>query len=326
MPLLENAQMNSSAKVRQGVVGLFVANGLSFLVVGLSYLALSRILMPADLGLYSAALVIGSFGTMVLDAGLKNTVIKAPSAPTRDQEGVLVGLLLIVSAALLGILIAASQPVSYLRPEVQHDYRFLVVFGGIYLVSYPFIIVPTAILERRLSYVNLAWIESVGLLIERAAPLPLLLWSHAGVHSFAIALLAGRALRVVALAALYPVRPRFPTKARLGEVRYLLVEGVWFQLAMATALVRDNLSVLLIGPLFGKQWMGYYAWGLQLCLIASGIRADCQQGVVARARAIRRSGAPLALLSGAIEDPYNLDRASLACAIGSYFSGGSSAL
>jgi len=265
----EGTPFNSTARVRRGVVSLFLANGLSFVAVGLSYLVLSRILTPAELGLYSAALVIGSFGTMVLDAGVKNTVIKSQINVTKSQEEVLVGLLLVGSILLVAILLLSYRPLSYLRPEVQHDYLFLVLFGAIYLVSYPFIVVPTAMLERRLAYTGLAWIESLGLLIERAAPLPLLLWSQAGIHSFTIALLVGRALRVIALTMMYPVRPRLPTRERAREIWHLLVEGVWFQLAIATALVRDNLAVILIGPLFGKQWMGYYAWGLQLCMIAS---------------------------------------------------------
>jgi len=255
MPESGATQSESTSRVRKGVFNLFLANGLSFGVVGWSYLALSRILTPADLGLYSAALVVGSFGTMALDAGIKNTVIKAATSPTRNQEGTLVGLLLIISAVLVVLLTLGSQPLSHYRPEVRHDYRFLVFFGATYLISYPFTIVPTAILERRLSYVSLAWIESLGMLIERAAPLPLLLWSHAGIHSFTIALIAGRALRVIALTRLHPVRPRLPTREGTREVWHLLSEGVWFQLATASSLVRDNLSVLLIGPLFGKQFL-----------------------------------------------------------------------
>jgi O-antigen/teichoic acid export membrane protein len=34
-------------------------------------------------------------------------------------------------------------------------------------------------------------------------------------------------------------------------------------------LIRDNLHVLVVGPVFGALWVGYYAWGFQLCAIAS---------------------------------------------------------
>ncbi|MCX6164052.1 MAG: oligosaccharide flippase family protein, partial [Ignavibacteriae bacterium] len=37
------------------------------------------------------------------------------------------------------------------------------------------------------------------------------------------------------------------------------------------SLIRDNLHILLVGPLFGKEWVGYYAWGFQLSMMASQV-------------------------------------------------------
>jgi O-antigen/teichoic acid export membrane protein len=39
----------------------------------------------------------------------------------------------------------------------------------------------------------------------------------------------------------------------------------------AASLIRDNLHVIIVGPLFGALWVGYYAWGLQLCTISSQV-------------------------------------------------------
>jgi O-antigen/teichoic acid export membrane protein len=41
------------------------------------------------------------------------------------------------------------------------------------------------------------------------------------------------------------------------------------QSATAASLIRDNLHIILVGVMFGKAWVGYYAWGLQLCSISS---------------------------------------------------------
>jgi O-antigen/teichoic acid export membrane protein len=54
-------------------------------------------------------------------------------------------------------------------------------------------------------------------------------------------------------------------------VLQFLREGAWYQLGMGSSLLRDNLHLLIIGPLFGSAWVGYYAWGLQLCMMASQV-------------------------------------------------------
>jgi O-antigen/teichoic acid export membrane protein len=53
-----------------------------------------------------------------------------------------------------------------------------------------------------------------------------------------------------------------------------LREGAWIQVGTITAVARDNLHTLLIGPLFGKEWIGYYAWVLQVCLVSSQVFAQ----------------------------------------------------
>ena len=267
--MLGDRSDDERARVRRGVVSLFVANSASFAVVGLSYLAYSRLLDPEELGLYAAALVVGTFGTMVLDAGLKNTIIKAPAAPDREQLGVLATLLVCVSAVLVALVLASEGAVACLVPRLRADYHYLVLFGAIYVVSYPFVMLPTAMLERDLRYAPIAWIESLGMLVERAAPIAFLLATSMRMDAFVWALALGRAVRVVGLWLVEPVRLRRPRRAVVKALARYVREGAWLQLAMAASLVRDNLHVLLIAPWFGKQWTGYYAWGLQLCVIAS---------------------------------------------------------
>ncbi len=51
----------------------------------------------------------------------------------------------------------------------------------------------------------------------------------------------------------------------------LLRESGWIQFGTISAVVRDNLHTLLVGPFFGKEWIGYYAWALQICLVSSQV-------------------------------------------------------
>ncbi len=257
--------------LREGVLALFGANTLSFAVVAVSYLLYSRLLSPDVFGLYAIASTIGTLGVTVLDGGMKNTVIKAPRDLTAVEEGTLAFVMTAGAVVLLALLAAAGGPVVRWFPAAGRDYRFLALFGGLYLVSWPFMALQTAHLERALHYRRVAWIESGGLVLERGLPVVFLLATRQGIYSFAWGLAAGRLFRVVSLNVGHPQPIRVPSVADLRSVLPLAAEGAWLQVSTAFCMVRDNLHVLLVGPLFGKAWVGYYAWGLQLCVMASQV-------------------------------------------------------
>ena len=255
--------------VRRSIVSLFAANAVSFATLGLSYLAYSRLLSPAQFGLYSTALVIASFGQLILDGGLKNTIIKAPTAPDRAQQGTVVFLMAASSLVLVAALALGGQPIGRLYPAARQDYLFLAAFGALYLLSYPWLAVPTAFLERGFAYRRVAVVESTGQVLERALPALFLVLTPLGLGSFLAGLLLGRAFRVVAINLSYPAPVHVPSWAQVRDAAHLVREGGWLQLATFVSLIRDSLHVLIVGPLFGQAWVGYYGWCLQLALITS---------------------------------------------------------
>ena len=255
------------AALRVSVASLFTAYVVSFVVVGLSYVVYSRLLAPAEFGLYSAALVIANFGQILLDGGLKNTLIKSRVELSPTQEGTLMSLMLAAALAVAaGLLLGRfSRPA---EPSAAPDYGFLPAFAAIFLVAYPLLVFSTARLERAFRYRRLAWIETCGGIIERALP-ALLLVLGAGLTSFIVALALAMVFRIAALAVAAPVRPCLPTPSRIRAAVPYLAEGAWFQAGVGANMVRDGLHVLLVGPLFGAAWIGYYGWAVQLSRIAS---------------------------------------------------------
>ena len=257
--------------LKKGVVSLFVSYTLSFIAIGFSYIAYSKLLSPQEFGLYSIALAIGMFGTFFLDGGLKTTIIKGSNDLTRDEQGTLSFLMVAFSLILLVGIIFLRQPLVYFFPSAQQDLQFLGVFAAVILLSYPFMVIPTAALERRFLYSKIGWIEAVYFVLERGSPVFFLWWTNQGMYSFVWGLLLGRVFRVMALNLAFRTYLHIPSWGRVKRVLHLLREGLWFQLGVGFSQIRDNLHILLVGPLFGKEWVGYYAWGFQLCLMASQV-------------------------------------------------------
>jgi O-antigen/teichoic acid export membrane protein len=255
--------------VRRSVASLFVSNAVSFAALGVSYLVYSRLLSPAEFGLYSTAVVIGQFGQLLLDGGLKNTIIKAPAPPSRQQQGTVVALMAAVSLVLVAGLAAGGRPIAHFYPAAGQDYRFLAAFGALYLLSYPWLAMPTAFLERRFDYRRLAFIESGAQVLERATPAALLALTPLGMTSFIVGVLLGRGFRVAAVNLAHRSVVTFPTWSQVRDAAHLIREGLWLQFGVVASQVRDSLHVLIVGPLFGQAWVGYYGWCIQLSLICS---------------------------------------------------------
>lgn len=254
---------------RRSYISLFLSYGISFGIVGVSYIFYSRILSPAEFGLYSIALTIGSVGIFILDGGLKTAIIKDAAGLSPRIQSVMLSWLLGISVALSLLFLALRYPLTHFFPAMRGDYLFLTLFAIVYLLTYPFIVISTAFLERKLDYSRLSWVEATSIVMERGGAVPLLLWTNLGIYSFVLALLAGRLFRVLAVSVSHRVRLCCPRREELRGVMPLMTEGGWIQFATGFSLVRDNLHVLLIGPFYGKAWVGYYSWGLQLCMVLS---------------------------------------------------------
>ncbi len=260
--------------IRREVIGLFAANILTLLVVGLSFVVYSKLLSPSEFGLYAAGLSAATLLTLILDGGLKTTIIKLGAELPRDEESSIAVLMVAVSVGLIVILLALKQPLLALRPNIKHDTEFLFFFVGIALFSYPFVTLPTARLERRLKYGHIAWIESIATITEKCVPVLLLVFTRAGIYSFIWALLASRVLRAAILARFHRVSLLGLSWSGFSRSLRHVREGAWIQAGTVSSVIRDNLHVLLVGPFFGKEWIGYYAWSFQISLIGSQIFAQ----------------------------------------------------
>lgn len=260
--------------IQRRVIGLFAANLLTLSIVGVSFFAYSRLLSPPEFGLYAVALSSATLLVLVLDGGLKTTIIKTNEPLSSAEEASIAIWMVGVTAVLVAGLVLLENPLFASKPGVMHDAKFVTVFVGTALLFYPFVTLPTAKLERDLRYGEIAWIESLGTIVERAGPALLLVLTKGDIYSFYWALLISRILRTVALLRYHRINLLGVSRAGMqGSLRHVK-EGAWIQIGAISSVVRDNLHTLLVGPLCGKEWIGYYAWALQVCLVCSQLFAQ----------------------------------------------------
>lgn len=262
-----------SSTFKRGVIAMTVANAVALAVVAISYVLYSQLMTPAEFGLYAGALAIAKLGQTVLDGGLKIALVK-------HHEGVAPGVLRalflgsasagIVAVLMLGATVFTLAGWSRLESDTA---LFFTAYGAAYFLTYPFLFIPLAQLERRQHFTPVARAEMVGVSIEYGLPAALWLWVAPGFWSFILAAWIGRVLRTFLVLAACEGREWVTRGAapQWHNSKTMLREGLGLQMAVSLSLLRDSIHLLLVGPWFGKEWAGLYAWALQMCAVASQV-------------------------------------------------------
>lgn len=247
---------------------VFVSNSIAFLVVGLSYFTYTKILSPFQLGIYSSAVVLSSIGTLLLESGVKNCILR-----TKEKIDNILVIDIIVFQYLLVFLILLVWSVVYLNNSVLNipNINFLFLYSIIYWFTSPIISTSTGILEKKMNFKIISTIEPIYLIIERGLPI-LFLLLYKSINAFIIASTIARIFRVICLYKYLDISfENYYFKGVLNRIRKFSKEVFNVFFGLSSSLIRDNLHVILIGSLCGVEWIGYYAFGLQICVMASQV-------------------------------------------------------
>lgn len=278
----------------RGTVAMGAANAVALLTAAGGYLVYSRILSPANFALYAGALAIAKFGTMVLDGGIKVALIQEGStlSPGAYRSAFLACVLL--ASGCLSLLGTGLGVVIGLGRATTDTAGFLLLYATAYFASYPFIVIPLADLERNIRFGAVAWAEGTTFCIEYALPAVLWIAIRPGMWSFVASVWLARAVRVTVLMAVTQNRRWLARGQRPAwhDLRRLFGVGIHFQLASAASMFRDNLHLLIIAPLFGKDMAGMYAWAMQICAVTSQVFVQT----------VSRVAFPVLLAAGSDED------------------------
>lgn len=253
--------------MNKNILSMSFANALGLLAAIGGYLVYSRLLDVGQMAIYAGALALARFGSLLLDAGLKVALVTQEIIPSKLDY--LHAYLISIFLSILGsLVISICLGVAYNLEQLSlSDTLFLGLFAASYIWTYPFQLVPLAHLERSLKFNLIARAEGIGIVIEYGLPALLWLIVSPTLTVFVIGVWVGRIYRTVCFRAIteknYSI---FEFELdNFEELRRLIKIGLNYQAASLASLFRDNLHFIVIGPLYGKEWVGLYSWVLQMC-------------------------------------------------------------
>lgn len=247
------------------------ANAVAMAAAFAGYLVYSDFLSPSDFGLYAAAVAIAKFGNVILDGGLKLTLVKQRVEIKGEVlKAIFIGSL--TAGLAFSVLVAGGLWLLVLYGSLLvEESLFLLGYVASYFLAYPVILMPLAALERQQRFVPIAWAEGLSVSVEYALPAALWLFVDESLWVFPVGALFSRVIRAAVLLSADKAKVWRKGVPLWRPSGLLLKEGFSLQCATLLSTLRDNMHVFLVGPLFGREWVGFYAWALQLCSVASQV-------------------------------------------------------
>jgi O-antigen/teichoic acid export membrane protein len=229
--------------------------------------SLSRLLTPQDVGVYAIASFITVTFAGVMEVGLAAALIQRKTEATNEEYQTLFTLQILgISALVLLVFLLAPWLFPLVNFEVGIRWTILALLLCPWISSFGTI--SAVKLERELRYSVFAKIDVMRGITYVTIAVGLAYWG-AKSWSFVIATIASTLVKagVAFREAPWPVRFRLKLSGMGQTLRF----GVMFQLSTLTSLFRDHIGVVLGGPLFGPQSVGYLNWSKNLTYYTSQI-------------------------------------------------------
>jgi O-antigen/teichoic acid export membrane protein len=229
--------------------------------------SLARLLTPRDFGVYAIASFITVTFASVMEVGLAAALIQRQTEASHEEYQTLFSLQ-ILGISILVLLVFWLAP--WLFPLLNFDVGIRWTVLALLLCPWisSFGTISAVKLERELRYSVFAKIDVMRGVSYVTIAVGLAYWG-AKSWSFVVAIIVSTLVKaaVAFREAPWPVRFRLKLSGMGQTLRF----GVIFQLSTLTSLFRDHIGVVLGGPLFGTQSVGYLNWSKNLTYYTSQI-------------------------------------------------------
>jgi teichuronic acid exporter len=214
----------------------------------------ARLLVPADYGIMSMAMLAVGLVRMVDDLGL-DAVMVQDRAITGDSQARLAGLAILIGASASAAMVLLAQPIAafFREPEVA---VVVGVLGTLTLIE-ALQVIPRAALQRALEYRRLAWAQFIQVVATQSL---LLVGAYLGWRYWALvsSTLAGAGVVTLLLIAWHPYAVRWPRD--MMKLAMPLLQGGRILVSRVAWYVYSSADQTIVGRVLGKDALGAYSF------------------------------------------------------------------
>ncbi|MDD2720513.1 MAG: lipopolysaccharide biosynthesis protein [Gallionella sp.] len=275
------------SKVRKSIVLSFGQNYIKFVLQFIATIIISRLLTPAEIGIFSVAMVLLGFAHTLRDFGAASYIIQEKEL-TPDKIRAAFSMTLITAWLMAAVIWLASGYAAefYREPGV----RAVMQVVTLNFILIPFGTIPIAYMQRNMDFEHIALIN----VISNAVSTMLTIWmAYAGFSYLALAW--GSVAGIVCNIILVQVwRPKeLPMWPGLNEIRKVISFGSLSSLIMILNDLRQGVPELILGRVSGMAVVGYYGRAMGLLSMFDRFIMSALWGVVLPhfAEQVRKNGA-----------------------------------
>jgi teichuronic acid exporter len=214
----------------------------------------ARLLVPADYGIMSMAMLAVGLVRMVDDIGL-DAVLVQDRGIAGELQARLAGLAILIGASASAAMVLLAQPIAafFREPEVAVVVSVLSTLTLIEAMQ----VIPRAALQRALEYRRLAWAQFMQVVATQSV---LVLGAYLGWRHWALvsSTLAGAGVVTLLLIAWHPYAVRWPRD--LVKLTMPLVQGGRILVSRVAWYAYSSGDQTVVGRLLGKDALGAYSF------------------------------------------------------------------
>lgn len=228
---------------------------------------------PVELAVWALALSAGRAAMLLVDGGLKAALVCHPQCLGEGAEQRLTAWVMTAALGLASLACVAGSGAAALG-RASADHAPLVIASVVcYLLSHAVSLTALARLERGGRFDRVGRIEGAATVLEFALPAALMALGLAVMPALMAGVVIGRLGRALGLLheAAQESKLGVPMAAGAALGAPPWGDGLVMQGIAALGLLRDQIHLWLVGPLYGAAWAGAYAFGLMACALASQV-------------------------------------------------------
>ena len=228
-------------------------------LVAVKFLAIGRILGPAEIGSVSVALLAVAIAEALSDTGLPQAVIQGQAAPSATElgsvwatlasRGVIVGALLLAISPFMNNWFHLGNGLLLLQLAA-----LLPLLRGVASPAY-------YVIQRERRFQHVAGVEVSAAFVDCCTGLGLAL-AGAGACSLLIGMVVGESLKTTLTWA--TIRPRPPLRLRWSGIGHYIGFSRWIWASSVVTLVLNQFDKVIVGKLLGPAQLGAYQMSSRL--------------------------------------------------------------